>query len=190
MAIVDTVSALDALKEKIVLLEEDLSSAKQEYAVLRAKGGAWKVTWKIVDVAAMLGTAVGVVFAAFSLFACFSLDGSFIIFVVAGVITAAGCAFTAMKAKILLAAATEPLSDLKKRIAELEADVAQAKDRKRKLLLQRSAAIEQEIDATEGPTGHQSPSAPASNDKECPMCAETVKAKAKICRFCRYEFVD
>ena len=24
--------------------------------------------------------------------------------------------------------------------------------------------------------------------KECPMCAESVKEKAKICRFCRYEF--
>ena len=24
--------------------------------------------------------------------------------------------------------------------------------------------------------------------KECPMCAENVKAKAKICRFCRFEF--
>lgn len=27
-----------------------------------------------------------------------------------------------------------------------------------------------------------------SDSKECPMCAETVKQKAKICRFCRYEF--
>ena len=28
----------------------------------------------------------------------------------------------------------------------------------------------------------------AKDKKECPMCAETVKAKAKICRFCKYEF--
>tara|TARA_B110000008_G_scaffold221989_1_gene222467 strand:- start:2944 stop:3792 length:849 start_codon:yes stop_codon:yes gene_type:complete len=28
-----------------------------------------------------------------------------------------------------------------------------------------------------------------SGTKECPMCAENVKQKAKICRFCRHEFV-
>jgi len=27
-----------------------------------------------------------------------------------------------------------------------------------------------------------------SETKECPQCAETIKSKAKICRFCRYEF--
>lgn len=32
--------------------------------------------------------------------------------------------------------------------------------------------------------------AQSANDstKECPQCAETVKARAKICRFCRHEF--
>src|SRR5262249_2403654 len=29
---------------------------------------------------------------------------------------------------------------------------------------------------------------PVSDTKECPDCGETVKAAARICRFCRYEF--
>jgi|ETNmetMinimDraft_13_1059891.scaffolds.fasta_scaffold19951_2 hypothetical protein len=42
---------------------------------------------------------------------------------------------------------------------------------------------------TPTPASVETPTAPVSNDtKECPMCAETVKAKAKICRFCKHEF--
>ena len=34
----------------------------------------------------------------------------------------------------------------------------------------------------------QTVSTNTDDTKECPMCAETVKAKAKICRFCKHKF--
>ena len=40
--------------------------------------------------------------------------------------------------------------------------------------------------SAEPPSPQKTPTAP--DEKECPMCAETVKARAKICRFCGYKF--
>ncbi|MBI3890265.1 MAG: hypothetical protein HY303_01895 [Candidatus Wallbacteria bacterium] len=50
--------------------------------------------------------------------------------------------------------------------------------------------------APQGAAGHRPPDRgpivldldAATDTKECPMCAETVRAKAKICRYCRHEF--
>jgi len=36
------------------------------------------------------------------------------------------------------------------------------------------------------PSPKKAPTGP--DEKECPMCAETVKARAKICRFCGHKF--
>ncbi|MFN2490541.1 MAG: zinc ribbon domain-containing protein [Actinomycetota bacterium] len=36
----------------------------------------------------------------------------------------------------------------------------------------------------------QAPPPPPAQTKDCPRCAETVKAAAKVCRFCGYEFQE
>jgi hypothetical protein len=48
---------------------------------------------------------------------------------------------------------------------------------------------ENNVSAQEGAASN-SPSANQAAEKICPQCAETVKAAAKICRYCRYEFKD
>ena len=32
--------------------------------------------------------------------------------------------------------------------------------------------------------------APVVNLKKCPKCAEQVRSEAKVCRFCKYEFIE
>jgi DNA repair exonuclease SbcCD ATPase subunit len=51
-------------------------------------------------------------------------------------------------------------------------------------MLNQQELIEQEVQAM-----NQTAAAASSDDhKECPQCAEIIKAKAKICRFCHYKF--
>lgn len=38
--------------------------------------------------------------------------------------------------------------------------------------------------------GHQVAADSADDMKVCPMCAESVRAAAKICRYCRHDFED
>jgi len=193
MAIVDTVSALDALNERIKLLEEELGAAKLKHRTAAGKAAARKVLWNVLYGIGLLGVVVGGIVSVFGLVGSFYMgefDKAYFLILFAGAALLLGNTMLVAKAKNALSFTPESLTNLRNRIRVLEADVAQAKERKRKLLVSRGASIEQEIDALDNSPGFTAEPKPSSEEKECPMCAEMVKAKAKICRFCRHEFVD
>ena len=97
---------------------------------------------------------------------------------------------TALKKQEQAAAHCESLESelaaLREELKHLE-DYYQAEmNRQRQLyerhMLNQQELIEQEVMAI------QRHSEPTSDTKECPKCAELVKARAKICRFCGHEF--
>ncbi|WP_284645707.1 zinc ribbon domain-containing protein [Paenibacillus silviterrae] len=97
------------------------------------------------------------------------------------------------KAEARAAEAENKQAQLKAEVIELEKLIQEHHDKLQEELtvqetiyqqhmLNQQQLIEQEVH-----TINQSAAATDDN-KECPQCAETIKAKAKICRFCNYKF--
>lgn len=67
--------------------------------------------------------------------------------------------------------------------AKYQSEMNKQKDIFQQHMLNQQELIEQEVLII------QHTAATTSDDsKECPQCAEIVKAKAKLCRFCNYKF--
>lgn len=56
------------------------------------------------------------------------------------------------------------------------------------LMLDPAVSTPAQASPSREPQARPPASAPSSTTKVCPMCAETVQAAARICRFCRHEF--
>jgi hypothetical protein len=88
----------------------------------------------------------------------------------------------------------QTVEDLQSSISDLEPLITDLRTKKRTLLLRESDKVEQamaeesaELPDASVPDSVAEQPTPA-NEKECPMCAENVKQRPKICRFCGHKF--
>ena len=81
---------------------------------------------------------------------------------------------------------------IKKRLAEIEEEIDSRKQRKKSLLEAEEVIASKDLKTEKASIDDDNPTekfdANKLSDKICPMCAETVKSAAKICRFCNHKF--
>ncbi|WP_159887557.1 zinc ribbon domain-containing protein [Paenibacillus puerhi] len=65
-----------------------------------------------------------------------------------------------------------------------QAEMLEQKDIFQQHMLNQQELIQHEVETIQRTSGE------IQDTKECPQCAETIKVKAKICRFCSYQFGD
>ncbi|MGG1660915.1 zinc ribbon domain-containing protein [Brevibacillus sp. NRS-1366] len=75
---------------------------------------------------------------------------------------------------------------VREEIENLRTEIKQQQDFINKHMLNQQELLNQEIKAIQNAS--QMSDAVGSDTKECPQCAEIIKAKARICRYCNFKF--
>ena len=199
MAIEKTVGVIESLNERIKLAEEDIASAAADLRAARVKNGVRSTMAMAAKIGKYTPTVLGTIFvllgggifvfaltgfvrvsdsSVFLFFVGFSMLGGFLALLIAH--------YLPKPARPTLVDTTDfedRLESLSKRRDDLVRE-------KRELLLRSEQEIKEET-AQRTAGHHETDSVEYESTvltKVCPMCAETVKAQARICRFCRHSF--
>ena len=193
-----TIGITEALNERIKMYEEDLAKYNNELSILKTQvttSIAMDNAKKAVPVVLyVIGGFISLIGFIGSIGSVSSDDGSggivaCIVFIFIGLAIIAG------GNKLSIKNDSSNNEEKINKIGELEKLIAQTKDLKQKCIDERRALIleyERQIKESMNDdvmTEDFSMSNP-DETKECPMCAETIKAKAKICRYCGHKFSE
>lgn len=163
MPIQKTVGVLDALNERIKMAHEELQQLESHNFGYIA-GRSFSITWTII---------------------CFVVSGLLILpglvlfenspspMIAGSIFTIPGILFLIWGIKRVQRKRPDN-TDTRRRTEELRVTIQRLEQEKRELLLSHESEIKQE--------------SAESELKECPMCAELVRKRAKICKHCRHIF--
>ena len=172
MQVQKTIGVVEALDERIKLLDEDIAKVQTEILKARTKNAGGSIGHTLLR-AALVGFAVILAL----VLASNDAGAPGLIVVVLAVVVAwkwkntGGIDVASLEAKLL----------------ELRSERDARAQEKRDLVL----GFERQIRADAAPISaniEREIAAASADTKTCPMCAETVKAAAKICKHCRHQF--
>lgn len=197
--IVRTIDTAEAFKLKIKLLKDELVEKKEEASKLEATGVFTSAGGGFLK---LLGVLAYIIFiAAMLVFIPASLssedDPTFrksASGVVAFLFFSIGF-LSRKKGKKMQKDANEKheIAEQKRQLLLAEIESLEAEIKRQEAIIQNHMLNQHELLDLEIKAIHQLSQNRAQvteDSKECPMCAETIRAKARICRYCNYAFAD
>jgi len=181
-----TLSITEALNERINMLTEDLEKYEADLKKVKAANNAIKSKRKLMVICSVISwLLVGLFVMVIIYSSSTNEDNSTGILVLLILFFFGGIIFNS--AKYQYKVDNDTVAELEKMIDEISEKLEQAKTEKRDMVLQ----FEKEIKINQSKETITEDYNYEENDtKECPMCAEFVKFKAKICRYCGYKFEE
>lgn len=163
--------------EKIESIAREIADYEKELSFLRIKNESnpgKKLLWQVLEVIGWIITSVNAI-----VMLAFTSDtgdssGFLFLLIFAGIPCLLSLMFKHFKS--MYKVKEESLKELEDKISCLKRELEKFNEEKRNVI--NLASNEEILNINQN----------FNDEKECPMCAEMVKVKAKICRFCGYTF--
>lgn len=179
-----TVSITEAINERIKVLGEDLAEHQQDLLAIQTSYNLYmakKGTYNLLFILTCFLLAISIL-----LMIIYGTDGvndpiTGLSAIIAGLLVGVIDRLYDIRKNLSNSVDMEKLEELEKIVEDLQNSLSNAKKEKQDILLQFDQEIQSVKNLTDGAEVLEA-------NKECPMCAEKIKMKAKICRFCGYQF--